>query len=167
MNRHPVRGGTTESQEGRAGSTAVEEVERGPRLSLTKRVRHADLSAVAEVRKGLRELLWYWGAPGRADVAELLASELVTNALVHTMRGAVVTATLESGPGGPGGRHLGRLRFEVRDFASRHPTLRARAADDETSGRGLLLVHSLSDAWGVRSHGVGKALWFELEARPV
>ncbi|MEV4443855.1 ATP-binding protein, partial [Streptomyces sp. NPDC049577] len=52
---------------------------------------------MSEVRAALRELLAPWGAPGRADTAELLVSELVTNALVHTDGGAVVTARL-TGP---------------------------------------------------------------------
>ena len=121
---------------------------------LGKRLRHDDYAAVADVRAALRE-------PGRADLAELLTSELVTNALVHTDRGAHVRATLGGGAAGP---VAGRLRVEVRDFVSRHPTLRGHPPEDSTSGRGLLLVHTLADAWGVRAHGVGKAVWFELDA---
>ncbi|WP_307821861.1 ATP-binding protein [Streptomyces coffeae] len=132
---------------------------RGPVLE--RRLARDELDAVAEVRAELRQLLRHWGGPGRADLAELLISELVTNALVHTGRGAQVTAALEDGAAA---RVAGRLRVEVRDFDSRHPRLRARPPEDATSGRGLLLVHSLADAWGVRTHGVGKALWFELEA---
>ncbi|WP_431772606.1 ATP-binding protein [Streptomyces cucumeris] len=134
-------------------------MERGPVLS--KRLARDELAAVAQVRAELRLMLRHWGGPGRADLAELLISELVTNALVHTGRGAQVSATLGEGPGA---RLAGRLRVEVRDFDARHPVLRARPPEDATSGRGLLLVHSLADAWGVRTHGVGKALWFELEA---
>ncbi len=90
--------------------------------------------------------------PGRSEVAELLTSELVTNALVHTDHDAIVTATV-----GPN-----RLRVEVRDFVGRRPKARVPNADDGTHGRGLILVQSLADAWGVRAHGVGKAVWFEL-----
>lgn len=136
------------------------ESERGPALS--KRLHSGELSRVADVRAGLRDLLRYWGEPGRRDLAELLTSELVTNALVHTDRGAHITAKLGDGPGALVG---GRLRVEVRDFVSRHPTLRTHAAEEGTSGRGLLLVHTLADAWGVRAHVVGKAIWFELDAR--
>ncbi|QKV91981.1 ATP-binding protein [Streptomyces sp. NA02950] len=143
----------------RAKAAEAVQVERGPVLS--KRLARDELAAVAEVRAELREMLRRWGGPGRADLAELLISELVTNALVHTGRGAQVTAALGDGPAA---RVAGRLRVEVRDFDARHPTLRARPPEDATSGRGLLLVHSLADAWGVRTHGVGKALWFELEA---
>jgi hypothetical protein len=104
----------------------------------------------------LRELLRHWGRPGRSETAELLTSELVTNALVHTDRDAVLTATV-----GPSG-----LRVEVRDFVARRPQPRVPDAGDSTHGRGLLLVQSLADAWGVRVHGVGKAVWFELGAGP-
>lgn len=160
MKRQPARrGGTTGRPE--AGAVAIES-ERGP--AMNKRLQNGELSRVAEVRAGLRELLRRWGEPGRRDLAELLASELVTNALVHTGRGAHITATLGDGPGVPVG---GRLRVEVLDFVPRHPTLRTHAVEEGTSGRGLLLVHSLADAWGVRAHGVGKAVWFELDARPV
>ncbi|MEU8581386.1 ATP-binding protein [Streptomyces abikoensis] len=139
-----------------------------------RRLPRKDLAAVHDVRAGLRALLARWGAPGRADTAELLVSELVTNALVHTDGGAVVTARLT---GGPAASVKGRLRVEVRDFISRHPTVRAPTAGPPgrngergvdtaaTSGRGLLLVHALADGWGVRSHGVGKSVWFELDAR--
>lgn len=121
---------------------------------LRRRLGRADLRAVPEARRALRELLRTWGRPGRSDIAELLTSELVTNAIVHTDREAVLTATV-----GPGG-----LRVEVRDFVARRPRLRVPNADDGTNGRGLFLVQSLADAWGVQPHGVGKAVWFELDA---
>ncbi|MFI6208476.1 ATP-binding protein [Streptomyces sp. NPDC051041] len=118
------------------------------------RLGRADLRAVPEARRALRELLRHWGRPERSQVAELLTSELVTNALVHTDDDAVLTATV-----GPRA-----LRVEVRDFVARRPRPRVPNADDSTHGRGLLLVESLADAWGVRAHGVGKAVWFELDA---
>ncbi|MFE9646218.1 ATP-binding protein [Streptomyces sp. NPDC006365] len=124
---------------------------------LRRRLRRADLRAVPEVRRALREFLSRWGKPGGAETAELLTSELVTNALVHTDSDAVLTATV-----GPRG-----LRVEVRDFLGRKPSLRPSNADerthrDDTHGRGLVLVESLADEWGVRAHRVGKSVWFEL-----
>ncbi|TXS50724.1 ATP-binding protein [Streptomyces sp. uw30] len=121
---------------------------------LRRRLGRADLRAVPEARRALRELLRHWGRPGRSDIAELLTSELVTNAIVHTDREAVLTASV-----GPDG-----LRVEVRDFVARLPRPRVPNADECTNGRGLILVQSLADAWGVRAHGVGKAVWFELDA---
>ncbi|MFG2721885.1 ATP-binding protein [Streptomyces sp. NPDC048416] len=106
-----------------------------------------------DIRRALRELIGSSRHAEAADVAELLTSELVTNALVHTDRGAVVTATLgERG-----------LRVEVRDFATDPPTPRRPSDDDGTHGRGLVLVEALADAWGVRQQDRGKVVWFELD----
>nr|WP_246339950.1 ATP-binding protein [Streptomyces lunaelactis] len=127
-----------------------------PGSRLLRRLECGDLTAVREVRRALRELLRHWGKPDRAHVAELLASELVTNALIHTDHGAVVTATVAAST----------LRVEVRDFVAGLPVPRVPTADLGTNGRGLVLVQSLADAWGVRTHGVGKVVWFELYEGP-
>ncbi|WP_282082414.1 ATP-binding protein [Streptomyces tendae] len=122
---------------------------------LRQRLGRADLRAVPEARRALRELLRHWGGPGQSEVAELLTSELVTNALVHTEEGAVLTATV-----GPRA-----LRVEVRDFVGHGPRPRPRAPREEsTNGRGLVLVESLADDWGVRPCAAGKSVWFELGA---
>ncbi|MEU6853099.1 ATP-binding protein [Actinacidiphila alni] len=123
-------------------------------------VRHADLPAVAEVRRLLRQHLRDWGAPGLCDTAELLATELVTNALQHTSQGAVLTAAIV--PDEAAGQ---RLRVEVYDARARRPRVPVQAGtpdDQGTSGRGLFLVQVMSDAWGSRAHGRGKVVWFEL-----
>ncbi|MFE3093934.1 ATP-binding protein [Streptomyces sp. NPDC059248] len=126
-----------------------------------------DLKSVPEVRHGLRELLGQWGDGGTADVAELLASELVTNALIHTDHGAVVTATV-----GPETVGTSTLRVEVRDFVEgfpEPPSARSVPRHEQpdlldTHGRGLALVQSLADSWGVRTQHAGKVVWFELNA---
>jgi anti-sigma regulatory factor (Ser/Thr protein kinase) len=121
---------------------------------LHRRVERADLKAVADVRRMLRDALPRWGAADLTDTAELLTSELVTNALVHTGEEAWFFAAFSDHP-------VRRLRVEVRDDAPHHPL--PRTPDDyAVSGRGLLLVRSLAQAWGVRPHGPGKAIWFEL-----
>ncbi|WP_107407960.1 ATP-binding protein [Streptomyces sp. CC53] len=121
-------------------------------MRLRRHVRAGDLTAVAGVRRALRELVRRRIPVDTADVAELLVSELVTNALLHTGHGAVVTATL-----GPRA-----LRVEVRDFVPELPDPYVPVPDDGTHGRGLLLVQALADAWGVHTQGVGKVVWFEL-----
>ncbi|MER5513621.1 ATP-binding protein [Streptomyces sp. NPDC002677] len=140
-----------------SAQTAGEETdttERGHPSQLRRRLGRSDLRAVPEARRELRELLRHWGKPGRSEIAELLTSELVTNALVHTDREAVLTAVV-----GPG-----QLRVEVRDFVGRRPRVCAPDTGDGTHGRGLVLVDSLADAWGVQPHEVGKSVWFELDA---
>ncbi len=121
---------------------------------LRRRLGRADLRAVPETRRALRELLRHWGAPGQSEIAELLTSELVTNALVHTDDGAVLTATVGSGV----------LRVEVRDYVGGVPRPRAPEREERTGGRGLVLVQSLADDWGVRPCERGKSVWFELDA---
>ncbi|MFP3987204.1 ATP-binding protein [Streptomyces sp. E11-3] len=140
---------TRQAQQGAADSATAEDERAQLRCTLGR----SDLRAVPEVRRAIRDLLRHWGRPGRSDIAELLTSEIVTNALVHTDAEAVVTATLS-----PRG-----LRVEVRDFVGHRPRLRVPNADDGTHGRGLVLVQSLADSWGVRAHGVGKSVWFELD----
>lgn len=124
-------------------------------MRLHRRLGHADLSAVGEARAALREFLRHRRRPEEAEVAELLLSELVTNALIHTRNGAVVTATTAAA----------RLRVEVRDFMSGQESAPyVPNADDGTHGRGLLLVQSLADSWGVVTQALGKVVWFELNA---
>ncbi|MER7770049.1 ATP-binding protein [Kitasatospora sp. NPDC096140] len=116
----------------------------------------ADLVAVGAVRQRLRSALSHWGVPELSDTAELLSSELVTNALLHTTKGAVFDAVLGSDD---------RLRIEVQDGASRLPGRRRDPeAEYATSGRGLMLVEALADSWGVQLRGDGKITWFELAA---
>jgi hypothetical protein len=94
------------------------------------------------------------------DAAELVLSELVTNALrvrVPSDRqvGVRIARSLEDGV----------LRLEVSDAGSGRPEVQA-PGDDETGGRGLLLVEALAHRWGVdeRAGGIGKTVWAELKA---
>ncbi|WNI18536.1 ATP-binding protein [Streptomyces sp. ITFR-21] len=121
---------------------------------------------MSETRGLLRDHLRRWGVPALSDTVELLATELLTNALQHTGGGAVLTAILTPAPG-----H--RLRVEVRDSVARRPRTPAPGAVERavasgehgTSGRGLILVEALADSWGAQAQGSGKVVWFELDAR--
>lgn len=99
----------------------------------------------------IRAAVAAWGARERADEIELAADELITNALVHTDDGADVGMRLTA---------EGRIRIEVEDTSSALPR-RREAGDWAVSGRGLLLVERLADAWGVEPRGGGKRVWCE------
>ncbi|MFB7666069.1 SpoIIE family protein phosphatase [Kitasatospora sp. NPDC056138] len=131
---------------------------------LRRRIGQADLARISELRGELRDALRRWGVAELVDTAELLASELVTNAIRHTDRDAMFTARLyrESvGQGEPAGR--ARLRVEVEDESDLWPTRRT-PGEQASSGRGLMLVEALADGWGVEPRGTGKRMWFELSA---
>lgn len=103
-----------------------------------------------------------------AETVVLLVSELVTNAVVHTGRPAVLSMSL-SGRGracdgsGPGpGAEAGALRVEVADASRTAPTPR-HAEGEDTGGRGLELVSGLADRWGWHHEGEGKRIWCEFD----
>ncbi|MBQ0986898.1 SpoIIE family protein phosphatase [Streptomyces sp. F63] len=123
------------------------------RRRLHQHVAPADPESLATARHMLREAVRAWGITDRADDIELVADELITNSLLHTDGGAVVTVLML-----PGAER--RLRLEVQDRSSGWPR-RRQPGDAGTSGRGLLLVDMLTDVWGVESRGPGKAVWCE------
>jgi anti-sigma regulatory factor (Ser/Thr protein kinase) len=87
------------------------------------------------------------------EVAVLLTSELVTNVIVHARTPLRVDVDVE----------LPTLRVAVADDAARTPTLR-RTHDARLTGRGMNLVESLADEWGVDPTPSGKSVWFRLPA---
>jgi anti-sigma regulatory factor (Ser/Thr protein kinase) len=110
---------------------------------------------ITEARQHLRELLHDWASPDQVDSAVLLVSEMVTNVLVHTDTDALLLAEVT---GEPGAR---RLRAQVTDTGDDLPH-RRRPGELASSGRGLMLVELLADAWGVDPRGEGKSIWFAL-----
>jgi serine phosphatase RsbU (regulator of sigma subunit)/anti-sigma regulatory factor (Ser/Thr protein kinase) len=91
-----------------------------------------------------------WGLQELAYTAELLVSELVTNALAHAAGDVSLRLTLD---------HV--LVCEVFDDAATMPKLRI-ADDSDENGRGLRVVSQLAQRWGTRRTPDGKAVWFEL-----
>jgi hypothetical protein len=88
-------------------------------------------------------------------VAELLATELVTNVVCHA--GSEVTVRVWPGPP--------CLRVEVDDTSTQPPVLRRRDPL-EPSGNGIRLVADLATRWGTQLRSDGKTVWFELAISP-
>ncbi|MGW0087227.1 SpoIIE family protein phosphatase [Streptomyces sp. NPDC003393] len=111
----------------------------------------AEPAAVAHARALATAQLTEWGLEHVADIAELIVSELVTNAIRHGA--APITLRLI--------RHQ-VLVCEVTDASDTVPRLRHARVTDE-SGRGLFLVSQLSGRRGTRYSPEGKTVWAELE----
>lgn len=125
---------------------------------LQQHVGQGDPEALSSARHMIRAAVRAWGAKERADEVELAADELTTNALMHTDGGAIVTIRVLTGP-------ERRLRVDVEDRSSALPR-RRDAGESGVSGRGLMLVDRLADAWGVESRGTGKCVWCEFVIPP-
>jgi anti-sigma regulatory factor (Ser/Thr protein kinase) len=114
-----------------------------------------DVTTPAAARRFVRSALESVEAdPVVVETAELLTTELVTNAIVHA-----------------GGKsHLfiraakGVVRVEITDPDDRLPAM-AAPDTDSPGGRGLVIVNGLASAWGVQTTSKGgKTVWFELSA---
>jgi anti-sigma regulatory factor (Ser/Thr protein kinase) len=110
----------------------------------------ADPNAVRQARAWLKARLDDWSPDGVATV-QLLVSELVTNAILHT--DDVVEVTAERNGAG--------ITVEVSDRSPTKPVVK-RYEQDAATGRGLHLVEALADAWGVRGDDARKSVWFRV-----
>ncbi|MFD4703185.1 ATP-binding SpoIIE family protein phosphatase [Streptomyces niveus] len=129
-------------------------VRRPPRRTVLT-IAQAEPEQVADARRQLKALLHDWADEEQVDSAVLMISEMTTNVLVHTDGDAVLIA---EAAGEPGKR---RLRVEVADASDELPHKR-RPGELASSGRGLVLMEMLADAWGVDPRGEGKSIWFEI-----
>ncbi|MFC4530313.1 ATP-binding protein [Sphaerisporangium dianthi] len=122
-----------------------------------------DLKCVASARRFVRDVALDWCATEEtSEIAELLASEVVTNALTHGAVNLAATTTVRIAVGRDGDL----MTVDVYDSCVEIPELRS-ADSMETSGRGLAIVESLSHKWGWNLHPYGKSVWFQLAAWPV
>ncbi|MFC8871592.1 ATP-binding protein [Streptomyces sp. NPDC057148] len=122
-----------------------------------------DPSEVGRARRWARSRLAGSGIQADEPLAEtlvLLVSELVTNAVVHTGRSAVLRLVLPGAVTEEAGEAT--VRLEVDDASDRAPVPRC-VDGEETGGRGLALVDGLADRWGWSREGTGKRIWCELD----
>jgi anti-sigma regulatory factor (Ser/Thr protein kinase) len=124
---------------------------RGCRVRLT-----AGPTAAGEARREVRAAICTWDIPVDPDLAILLTSELVTNAIRHEVTGIVMLAITCS---------CGQLRVDVHDTSRTLPMLVDAPVDAET-GRGLMLVSTLSAEWGFYRTPAGKAVYFTIAFQP-
>ncbi|MGW1952708.1 SpoIIE family protein phosphatase [Streptomyces sp. NPDC001920] len=111
----------------------------------------ADPALVAPIRKQVLEQLGTWSLSEASFTAELVVSELVTNAIrygTHPIRLRLIHDTAT-------------LICEVSDTSHTAPHLRRAKVFDE-GGRGLLLVAQLTQRWGSRHTTEGKTIWAEI-----
>jgi anti-sigma regulatory factor (Ser/Thr protein kinase) len=113
-----------------------------------------DYSAAAKARHFVADTMRAWGCDDAIPDAELLVSELVTNAVLHARSATRVTIE----------RDGATLRFSVYDSSATRPRLRAYGPEAVT-GRGLLLVDRIARRWGVEPDGDGKCVWFEVRTQ--
>ncbi|MFB7409062.1 SpoIIE family protein phosphatase [Streptomyces sp. NPDC056202] len=125
-----------------------------PRRTLMT-IAQAEPERIAAAREQVRQLLHDWRDEDQLDSAVLMVSEMVTNVLVHTDGDALLVAEVACG------EKARRLRVEVSDGSDELPHKR-HPGEMASSGRGLVLMEMLADAWGVDPRGEGKAIWFEL-----
>jgi anti-sigma regulatory factor (Ser/Thr protein kinase) len=112
-----------------------------------------DATSAAVVRRSIAsDLADARVSPECIDDVLLVASELVSNAVVHAPRAAPAELTVHW-----------ELRPDsvVVDVVDDNPALpRRRAATEmDTRGRGLFIVATLALDWGVRRTGHGKQVW--------
>jgi CheY-like chemotaxis protein len=111
----------------------------------------ADPRSGGVARRHLRELLRGWQLTELLDEAELLATELVNNAVVHAHSEVVLAVQ----------RRNDALHVAVSDTGEGVPH-QPDAGLEATHGRGLMLVEAIARDWGAAINGSFKTLWFEL-----
>ena len=117
----------------------------------------ADPRSATQARSAVRRAMEVWGMQDLSGDTELLASELVANAVEHA-NGDPIGFALQRQVGAAG---QPAVTCEVSDTSPTVPTVRDAGPDAER-GRGLVIVAALASASGVRTSQGGKTTWFTL-----
>jgi anti-sigma regulatory factor (Ser/Thr protein kinase) len=143
-----------------------------------------DPQAPRHAREFITKTVRRWGLTDCVDTVQLLTSELVTNGVLHArttlglsvrVAGARLTVEVHDNDPRPPRRRSARanLLADIDEAIQRavgtppepderHATMRVGPAGALGAGRGLLLVETLADEWGVAQETTGKSVWFTL-----
>jgi anti-sigma regulatory factor (Ser/Thr protein kinase) len=110
----------------------------------------SDAREASRARRLVREQMMTWGLPQAVETAELLVSEVVTNALRHARSERIGLRVVRTDA----------LLFEVTDDEPALPAMITAEPYDE-AGRGLRVVSRLAREWGASAAGHRKTVWIE------
>jgi PAS domain S-box-containing protein len=115
----------------------------------------SDPRIVGQVRETVSAALRDWDLAECIDTAELLVSEVVTNAIRYARAPGDLVVR----------RAADAIYIEVSDSDGRVPRI-LHPSDEEEHGRGMILVEALAARWGTRPTHTGKTVWCQLAALP-
>jgi anti-sigma regulatory factor (Ser/Thr protein kinase) len=110
-----------------------------------------DPSALAGIRRSVRETLHGWSLKAEAEDVVLIIDELLVNALIHGAGEIMLLLAVDE--------VTGVLRGEVTDESPSSPAV-LEPGIDQQDGRGMLLVKHLAETWGWQTTADGKTVWF-------
>jgi anti-sigma regulatory factor (Ser/Thr protein kinase) len=114
----------------------------------------ADVTAPRLARTLVGSACHEWGVDDALEDAELVVSELVTNAVEHARSASRLTLTAD-------GRGL---TVALRDRDPGRLEVAPSIEREQARGRGLFVAAAVSRAWGVTQHADGKTVWTLLPA---
>jgi Histidine kinase-like ATPase domain len=95
-----------------------------------------------------------WGLAHLVESAQLVVSELITNAYQHSPRADSFELALS--------RRGNGLRIALADGSAIRPVVQELSSEAET-GRGMVIVQALANRWGTEDHHGGKRVWVDLD----
>jgi len=113
----------------------------------------SELTSPARARDLVGQACKMWGLPQLAGAAQLIISELVTNAIRHARSDLEVTVAL-------GEQYL---HLHVRDRDPRIPRIFTADSPHPDHSRGMKLVDGLASGWGTTLRPYGKSVWATLK----
>jgi anti-sigma regulatory factor (Ser/Thr protein kinase) len=114
------------------------------------------LLAPRAARRVVVALLDSWGAQALHQDAELLVTEIVSNAVEHARGEATLLLELTLSDRW--------LRVALTDGSAVRPIVH-QLSSERRKGWGMFIVEQLATRWGVEDHHGGKRVWFELMPR--